>query len=332
MATNILADRRSTANRSPKSRYAVEWPTLALAIFIYASWFLLTWFWASIPYLLLFVAGGWLLAWHGSLQHEVLHGHPTRFRRINDAVGWPPIALWLPYQLYKRAHLKHHNDEWLTDPIEDPESYYLTGDAWARTGAFGRMVLMIDNTLAGRLVIGPLVSLSTFLGHETGHLACGDFRNAGLWLVHLIGAATVLIWVLWVCGMPLWIYLTAFVYAGISFSRLRSYAEHQYAGPKEERTAIVENSPAFGLLFLHNNLHIVHHSRPQLPWYKIPSLYKANRDDFIRLNGGLVYNGYLEVARRFLFSPHHQPVHPQHPKTAAGTDVPEMQGDQAMIG
>lgn len=332
MATNILADRLATANQSPKSRYAVEWPTLALAIFIYASWFLLTWFWASIPYLLLFVAGGWLLAWHGSLQHEVLHGHPTRFRRINDAVGWPPIALWLPYQLYKRAHLKHHNDEWLTDPIEDPESYYLTGDAWARTGAFGRLVLMIDNTLAGRLVIGPLVSLSTFLGHEIGHLLRGDFRNAGLWLVHLIGAATVLTWVLVVCGMPLWIYLTAFVYAGISVSRLRSYAEHQYAGPKEERTAIVENSPAFGLLFLHNNLHIVHHSRPQLPWYKIPSLYKANRDDFIRLNGGLVYNGYLEVARRFLFSPHHQPVHPQHPKTAAGTDIPEMQGDQAMIG
>ena len=146
------------------------------------------------------------------------------------------------------------------------------------------------------------------------------------------GAAVVLVWVLWVCGMPLWIYLTAFVYAGIAFSRLRSFAEHQYAGPKEERTAIVENTPAFGLLFLHNNLHIVHHSRPQLSWYKIPRLYKAHRDDFIRLNGGMVYNGYFDVARRYFFSPHHQPVHPQHAETVAGTDLPEVQTDQARIG
>jgi fatty acid desaturase len=332
MATINFDDPRSSVNRLKKSRFTIEWPTLALAAFIYTAWFLLTYFWASIPYVLLFIAGGWLLAWHGSLQHEVLHGHPTRFRRINDAIGWPPVALWLPYQLYKRAHLKHHNDEWLTDPIEDPESYYLTGDAWQRTGALGRLITRVDNTLAGRLIIGPLVSLATFLGHEVTHVVRGDFRNAGIWGAHLIGAAIVLTWVLVICDMPLWIYLTAFVYAGIAFSRLRSFAEHQYAGEKEERTAIVENTPAFGLLFLYNNLHIVHHSRPQMPWYKIPALYKDNRDAFIKLNGGLVYNGYLEVARRFFFKPHHEPVHPHHPETVTGTDLPEIRNDQAMIG
>ncbi|MBL0371788.1 fatty acid desaturase [Rhizobium sp. KVB221] len=332
MATIHFDDRRSTADRSKRSRFAVEWPTIALAVFIYSTWLLLTYFWASIPYVVLFIAGGWTIAWHGSLQHEVLHGHPTRFRRINDAVGWPPIALWLPYALYKRAHLKHHNDEWLTDPIEDPESYYLTGDAWARTGALGRLIVSVDSTLAGRLIIGPFVSLATFLGHEVMHMVRGDFRNLRIWLAHITGSAIVLTWVLWISAMPLWIYLTAFVYAGIAFSRLRSFAEHQYAGAKEERTAIVENTPAFGLLFLHNNLHIVHHSRPQVPWYKIPKLYRDNRPAFIELNGGLVYNGYLEVARRFGFRKHHEPIHPHHPETATGTDVPELRGDQAMIG
>jgi fatty acid desaturase len=291
----------------------------------------LTYFWASIPTVVLAIAGGWLLAWHGSLQHEVLHGHPTRIRPVNDLIGSVPLALWLPYALYKRAHLKHHNDEWLTDPIEDPESYYLTGDVWQRTGAFGRLLAVVDNTLAGRLIIGPLVSLATFWGHEASHFARGDFRNVRIWFFHLIGCALVLTWVLAVCGMPLWVYLVT-VYTGIGFSRLRSFAEHQYAGAKEERTAIVENTPAFGLLFLYNNLHIVHHSRPALPWYKIPGLYKANRDAFLKLNGGLVYNGYFEVARRYLFRAHHEPVHPQHPETAAGTDLPELQNDQAMIG
>jgi fatty acid desaturase len=79
MATINFDDPRSSVNRLKKSRFTIEWPTLALATFIYTAWFLLTYFWASIPYVLLFIAGGWLLAWHGSLQHEVLHGHPTRF-------------------------------------------------------------------------------------------------------------------------------------------------------------------------------------------------------------------------------------------------------------
>lgn len=332
MATIHFDDPSSIAKRQKKSRFAVEWPTLFLAVLIYTAWFLLTYFWASVPYIVLVIAGGWLLAWHGSLQHEVLHGHPTRFRQVNDLIGWFPIALWLPYALYKRAHLKHHNDEWLTDPIEDPESYYLTGDAWHRTGAVGRLITTTDNTLAGRLLIGPLVSLATFWGHEVLHVARGDFRNARIWFLHLIGCAAVLYWVLAVCGMPLWIYLTAFLYAGIAFSRLRSFAEHQYAGVKEERTAIVENSPAFGLLFLYNNLHIVHHTKPALAWYKIPGLYRANRDAFLTMNGGLVYNGYLDVARRYLFKAHHEPIHPHHPTTVAGTDLPELQNDQAMIG
>ena len=76
MATINFDDPRLAGNRSKKSRFAVEWPTLALAVFIYTSWFTLTYFWASVPYVLLFIAGGWLLAWHGSLQHEVLHGDP----------------------------------------------------------------------------------------------------------------------------------------------------------------------------------------------------------------------------------------------------------------
>jgi len=323
----------ASAGRAQKSRARIEWPTVLLAIAIYGGWALMTWFWSTLSYPLLFILGGWIIAWHGSLQHEVLHGHPTRFRVINDAVGWPPISIWLPYRIYKRSHLTHHNDEWLTDPIEDPESYYFTGDIWAQTGSFGRLIAMINNTLLGRLIIGPLVALVAFFSAEIGHMMRGDFHNGPIWLRHIAGCAVIFWWVISVCQMPLWVYLTAFVYSGLAISRLRSFAEHQYAGAKEERTAIVENTPAFGLLFLHNNLHIVHHMRPQIAWYKIPALYKRERDDFVRLNGGLVYNGYWEVARRYLFRPHHDAVHPHHmdlePQMAADPAGP---GDQASVG
>ena len=121
----------------------------------------------------------------------------------------------------------------------------------------------------------------------------------------------------------------SFAFAGLSFSRLRSFAEHHYAESKEERTAIVENTPAFGLLFLHNNLHIVHHSIPSLPWYKIPKLYAKRREEFIALNGGLIYNGYFDVARRYFFRTHHNPIHPQHADTSV---IEASVGDQARAG
>ena len=128
------------SNQSPSDRYPptvvrsaiarVEWPTALLAMGIYGGFLLLTYFWAALPLVAVIAAGGWLVAWHGSLQHEVIHGHPTRSQRLNDAIGWPPLSLWLPYAIYREGHLVHHRDEHLTDPIEDPESSYLTQATW----------------------------------------------------------------------------------------------------------------------------------------------------------------------------------------------------------
>jgi fatty acid desaturase len=36
-----------------------------------------------------------------------------------------PIGLVWPFRRFKALHLRHHADERLTDPFDDPESYYL---------------------------------------------------------------------------------------------------------------------------------------------------------------------------------------------------------------
>ena len=84
-----------------------------------------------------------------------------------------------------------------------------------------------------------------------------------------------------------------------------------------KRTAIVENAPVLGLLFLNNNLHVAHHLRGCLPWYQIPTFYRLNRETLIRLNGGLVYDGYLDVIRRYALTPHDRLVHPDWTGRAA---------------
>jgi fatty acid desaturase len=72
----------------------------------------------------------------------------------------------------------------------------------------------------------------------------------------------------------------------------------------------VENATILGPLFLFNNLHVAHHLRGGLPWYQIPTFYRLNRAALIERNGGLVYDSYLDVARRYLLTPHDSPVHP----------------------
>lgn len=290
-----------------RERGRVEWPTLALAGLIYGLWLAATFYWRTLPWPALALIGGVSVAWQMSLQHEVIHNHPTRWRAFNRALAIWPLALWLPYEIYRVSHLQHHNDSRLTDPLDDPESYYFTPPQWQALRPLGRALWRAQSTLAGRLALGPALAMVRLWAAE---LRRRDRRQAAILGRHALGAAAVLIWVIGVCGMPLWLYFWAFVYVGTALALVRSFAEHRAESQVERRTAIVERSFLLGPLFLFNNLHAVHHLRASLPWYDIPRWYRLNRAAIVELNGGLVYRSYFDVARRYLWRPHDSALHP----------------------
>lgn len=291
-------------------RKSVEWPTVALALGLYGAFGALTWNYAALPWWFVLPVGAYLVCMHGSLQHEVTHGHPTRWRWVNSAVVFPSLWLWLPYSLYRETHLAHHRDEVLTDPLQDPESPYVTPAQWQAMGSFHRLVRKAMMTLAGRLLIGPAYFIVLEMRRLVRALASWDRKYLAHWPLHAVSVALVLYWVVAVCRIPIGEYLLFFVYPGVSLTLLRSYAEHRAAELPGHRTAIVESGPFFGLLFLYNNLHTVHHERPGLPWYTLPAVYRAERDRFLATNGEYLFRGYREIARRFLLSPRGSPVHP----------------------
>jgi fatty acid desaturase len=291
-------------------RPAVEWPTIFLAVGIYSSWLLLTSFHASIPGLLLFLLGGALIAWHSSFQHEVVHGHPTRFHSLNMVFGFPPLSLWLPFELYRTSHRLHHKDDRLTDPLDDPESKYLAHDTWQQWSPFERLVETLHTPLIGRVILGPILMIGRFLSTEISSFARGNLLHVRIWLIHLVAVSLLLVWLEQVCKLSFLEYLFYFVYPGTAILVLRSFAEHRAATNIPYRTAIVENASLFGFLFLNNNLHAVHHRFPGASWYVLPKLYRLNRDTFLNANGSLVYNGYGEIIEKFLFKRHDDIVHP----------------------
>ncbi|KSB91839.1 hypothetical protein AS593_07385 [Caulobacter vibrioides] len=279
----------------------LEIPTLILWAVIHGGWIMLTLASAKIPTPLLAALGGWLLAWHGSFQHEAIHGHPTPWRRVNDALAFAPLSLWLPYPLYRRSHLAHHATHDLTDPEHDPESRYLAASA----SRGSRLLAAAGSTLAGRLLLGPPIEIATFLALEVRALTSpGAAEARRIWATHLALVAALLAWLHLACDLSLGRYLLCFVYPGAALSLIRSFAEHRAHRDKDRRVAVVENAPLLGLLFLNNNLHAAHHDSPGTPWYRLPGRYARERSRLLSANGGLVYDGYAEVFRRYLLAPH----------------------------
>ena len=297
---------KSLSGRTPAR---IEWPTIAVAVAIYGGFGLLTWWYHALPWWLVVPLAAYLLAWHGALQHEVVHGHPTPWPRVNEGLVFPILWLWMPFRVYRETHLAHHNDAALTDPVEDPESFYVTPQDWARLGLLSRAYLWILNTLAGRMVLGPFLSFWRLGRAEIGLVLAGDRRHLGIWAWHALSCALVLGWVVGVCDIPALEYLAFFAYPGASFNLVRSFLEHQARPEVRERTAIVESGPVMSLMFLNNNLHMVHHLEPGTAWYRLPARYWQNREAILEHNGGYLLPGYGWIALRYLFWPKESPVH-----------------------
>jgi fatty acid desaturase len=289
----------------------VEFPTLAVALAVYGAFGLLTWFYRDIPLWIAAPMGCILLAWHGSLQHETIHGHPTSSRLLNTLLGWPPLALWISYEAYRRTHFLHHRfgGRHLTDPIRDPESYFVGAVSWARFGRLRRALFAFRCTLVGRLTVGPAITIPMFWAHELHRLRHGTVGGVLRLLEHAAGVALVLVWTVGICGIPFWIYVLCFVYPSVSLGQLRSFAEHRYDERAERRTVVVETNPLVALLFLNNNLHIVHHEEPTIAWYRLPSAWRRRRASLAEPT--LVYRGgYAEILRRYAFRPIIPAAHP----------------------
>lgn len=286
-------------------------PTLLVAAAIYGGWIALTLWFHALPWWSVLVMGGWVVCWHGSLQHEIVHGHPTRIGWLNTALALTPLGLWMPYGIYKKSHLRHHVTADLTTPGLDPESYYVDGDSWGRTGALGRALLTFNNTLFGRMSIGPIITVARFWSDEVRRVLAGQRNHLWILAGHATLVTVLAYWVVVVCQIAWWQYVLLFVWPGLSMTLLRSYAEHRPAEAFDHRTLIIDSAPPMRLLYLNNNLHALHHAEPNMPWYELPAAFAANREQILWSNGGFRFSGYSEIARRFLFSAKDSPLFPK---------------------
>lgn len=277
-------------------RPLIEWPTLALAAGCYLGWIAVLMWGDAVGVFTSCLILAVLIALHSSLQHEVLHGHPFRSTFLSEALVFPAIGLFVPYQRFRDTHLQHHHDPNLTDPYDDPESNYMAPGVWAATSTLLKVLYRFNNLLLGRMLVGPGVSLWRLYSDDVAALANGNRAILRAYVLHGLGSIPVL-YVILGSPIPVWAYLIA-AYSGFSLLKIRTYLEHRAHEKTPGRSVIIESRGPLALLFLNNNLHSVHHTCPSLAWYKLPAFYEARRAQFLERNQGYVYRSYFDVFRQ----------------------------------
>ena len=294
--------------QTPMAR--TEWPTWAVFFMVYGAWGASLYWSAELgPFattLLLIVSCAWFM----SFQHEVVHGHPTAYRWFNKVLAYAPLAVWFPYTLYMETHLRHHNDAHLTVPGMDPETHYVSDQTWQRSGWLMRFLYWQRKRFWGQVIFGPAMSVTSMAREALGQLRHGNYRYLPMWLTHL-GLLLLMLAGIWAwTGINPLFYLFCVAYPALSLAMVRSYYEHRAAEDCKHRIVVNEASWPMRLLFLNNNFHLVHHDLPALPWYLLPAVYWAHRDEYLRRCGGFRIGGYGELIRSFSFNAVDAPLHP----------------------
>ena len=257
--------------------------------------------WLAIP--MLAVLG----AWHLSMQHEVLHGHPFKNQFLNDALGGIPVTLWIPYLAVKKDHHEHHLSD-LTNPALDNESYYVSQEQWDKAGRIRRAAWTANRTILFRMFVWTIVSTITYVLSVLKRAVRNEKSDRLAVTLHIIGVAFV-VYLVSLSSMPLWQFALGTVYGGRILNAIRPFPEHKYQSGVETRTAMIMAGRFMSLLMLNNNLHVAHHEEPGVPWYRYDNLMqRVNAVERARDAGVLYEGGYAEIFRRFSFTPVDSPV------------------------
>jgi beta-carotene hydroxylase len=253
----------------------VAWPTLALAAILPAT--LLTVIGLGLTRVLPLWACTPILAAvsyaHYTLVHESIHGNvvasPKSLAWINTVVGWiGALGMGAGWPALQRTHLLHHSH---TNTERDPD-----------IAVKGTLVQL----LVKWLVMLPMSLLPIFV---IRFINAERYKRLGAILspaeIAQVSAATLFTWALLIVGVAtghvldwlmLWFLPTrlGILILNIFFQWL---PHHPFDSTERYHNTRISLWPGGALLLLQQNLHLMHHLWPSVPFYNYARLFRALR-------------------------------------------------------
>ncbi len=251
----------------------IAWPTLVLAAVLPAAF-------ASLVYLAL---SGHVPAWactpliayiafaHYTLVHEAIHGNivarDRRFAWVNTLVGWiGAIGLGIGWPLLQKTHVLHHAH---MNTDKDPD-----------IAVKGTLAQLVRKWLTGIATSLVPVTLARFISRDGYASLQGLFSKADLQQSALVTWVTLgLLAAAVATGHVMDWLLLLFVPQQIAGLMLMVFFQwlphHPFDRTERYHNTRISLWPGGQTLLLQQNLHLVHHLWPSVPFYRYRRLYKA---------------------------------------------------------
>ena len=281
--TPIVGDERlSKADEKAIARELspdVAWPTLALAVVLPAAFTGLVYLaltdrvpaWACTPFI------AYVSFAHYTLVHEAVHGNiVARDRRlfwVNTLVGWiGAIGLGIGWPLLQRTHVLHHAH---TNTDQDPDF-----------DVKGSLARLIGKWLKGVPQSLIPVSLARYISRDGYATLEGLFSKAEIRQSALVTWVTIALLILSAATGHVvdWLFLL-FIPQQVAVLLLMIFFQWlpHYPFDRSERYHNTRISlwPGGDLLTFQQNLHLVHHLWPSVPFYRYRRLYEALKPNLV---------------------------------------------------
>jgi fatty acid desaturase len=196
--------------------------------------------------------------------HEASHKSASTMPWVNEVLGrmcgWFYLGDFVGFRTLHLVHHKHTND-----PKEDPDMWVAKGPTWAHPLRWMTLDLSYHHAYLVRWPQQPLRYRVEEVVTALGLLAL---------LAGLVWAG----WgwqVLWLWIVPLKITFTGLAY---SFDYL-PHTPHQVTSDEDRyRATLVRPHPLLSVVLLYQNLHLIHHLYPAVPFYRYGRIWRAQRE------------------------------------------------------
>jgi fatty acid desaturase len=224
--------------------------------------------------------------------HEAVHGTLCRNRILNDSLGavcaWPVLQ---NFSAYKVLHLRHHDHLGLSGDPDHYENY--THWTW---------LLFLMHW--GRLMIGypAYITAIPVLGFRQGN------PRERFWIVFEVACVVLMV----VAGMlmPLprallihgWLIPMLFINTLVNVRGMSQHTLLEHHDDTIRGTRSILTNPVTAFFMCNENYHLEHHLYPGVPWYNLPRLHAAMRDDLVARGAPYIRSYFAFVAEFALFS------------------------------
>lgn len=242
------------------------WPTVALAAVSLATWLgavvghmtglLPTWLAAPLAFVAAYLTF--------TPVHEATHGNVGGKQRpwLDVVVGWAAaLPLLAPFPAFKTLHLRHHAKT--NHPDDDPD-YWVAGSGWR---VLARCLSIVPHYYATYL--GPLARTSRTAA-RTRPVTIAFLILQALVLVGLalagFGPTVALVLV-----VPSWLAVSLLAFCFDWLPHHPHGVQGRYLDTRAMPSKVLE------VLLLGQNLHLVHHLWPSVPFYRYGAVFEASK-------------------------------------------------------